>query len=414
MSDRIVRIVIVGGGHAGGRTAEWLRRLGFDGTLSIIGAEPCLPYERPPLSKGLLTGEKSFTDCLLRRESFYRDNDIQLLTGRTVGALDKWKKCVKLADGARIPYDRLVLATGAQPKTLNLPGTELPGVHLLRHEGQAATISEALSPGAHIAVIGGGFIGLEVAAAARTRGSAVTVIEAAGRLLGRSLPAAVAEDIAALHRCRGVEIITGAGISKLTGYTRIEAVELSDGRRVEATAVVIGIGIRPASELAEAAGIASDDGVLTDSTCMTTVPGIYAVGDVARCFNDYYGRRIRLESWQNAEQQAEICARSLLGNERRWRAVPWVWSDQYDWNLQTAGFPADCSDIVRRGDPAEGKALYIGFTDGRMSGAMSFGQGLKAAKDLRLAQMMLEKGSQVEPAAFADEAVSLKTLLKAA
>jgi 3-phenylpropionate/trans-cinnamate dioxygenase ferredoxin reductase subunit len=324
VSDRIGKIVIVGGGHAGGRTAEWLRSLGYDGALTIIGAELCPPYERPPLSKGLLTGEKAFADCRLHPEVFYRDNDIEFIPGHTATALDIPGKRLTLADGGNIPYDRLVLATGAHPKTLNVPGAGLPGVHLLRDEGQAAAIAKALRPGAQIAVIGGGFIGLEVAAAAKIRGADVTVIEAAGRLLGRSLPAVVAEDVAHLHRSRGVEIITEARISAMIGSTRIEAVELHDGRRIEATAVVIGIGIRPATELAQAAGIACDDGILADADCATAMPGIYAVGDAARCFNDHYGRHIRLESWQNAEQQAEICARALLGEECRWRTVPWI------------------------------------------------------------------------------------------
>ncbi|MEM7222593.1 MAG: FAD-dependent oxidoreductase [Pseudomonadota bacterium] len=406
-------IVILGAGHAGGRSAEWLRRLGYDGELILLGAEPYLPYERPPLSKGLLTGAQAPADCHLQDEGFYRDNGIELRLGDAASALSPRDKRVTLADGATLAFGKLVIATGARPRRLALPGGELEGVCYLRDIAHSLELIEHLTPGARLVVVGGGFIGLEVAASARKQGAEVVVLEAAPQVLGRGLPASVAEDMVALHAAEGVEICTGAQLASIEGQGRVSAVTLKDGTRLEASAVLIGVGIVPNVELAAAAGLPCDDGILAGTDCATEALDIFVVGDTARATNARYGRQIRLESWQNAEQQAEIAARAVMGEGPRWEAVPWVWSDQHGWNLQVTGFPTDGAHFVARGRAAEGKALGFALDrDGALVGATALGQGLSAAKDLRVAQMLIERGARPDPAALADPSANLKALLK--
>ena len=407
-------LVIVGAGHCGGRAAEALRRLGYDGRLLLVGAEPDLPYERPPLSKGLLTGAMGFADCRLHDEAYYRDNAIELLTGTRATAVDLSARRVELESGAPLAFDKLLFATGAVPRRLPLPGTDLPGVLTLRDRADSEAIGKALRPGARIVVIGGGFIGLEVAASARARGCDIAVLEAAPRLLGRVLPAEVGKAVGSVHAEAGVEIRLDVQATAFLGGERVAAVALADGVEIEADTVVVGVGIVPETGLAEAAGLAVEDGILTDAGCATAAGGICAAGDVARSANPRYGRAIRLESWQNAEQQAEVAAKTLLGETVAHAPVPWVWSDQYDWNLQVAGFPAEGDGIALRGSVEDGKALFFALKDGALIGAAGLGRGTAAAKDLRLAQMMIERGLRPDAAQLADPDVSLKQLMKAA
>ena len=404
--------VILGAGHAGGRAADWLRRLGFEGVVTLIGREPAAPYERPPLSKALITGDKRPADCALQAEGFYRDNAIDLLTESTAVSIDPGRKRVTLEGGRDIAYDKLLLTTGASPRSLPLAGAGLAGVHLLRDLGDSAAIRAALGPAAKLVVVGGGFIGLEVAASARKLGAEVTVLEVADRLLGRSLPPGIAADIGGLHRAAGVEIRLAAGIEAFLGETRLCGVALKSGEVLEASLAVVGIGVRPECGLAEAAGLACENGILADAACRTDGPDIFVAGDAARAMNSRYQERFRLESWQNAEQQAEIAARAMLGEAVAWSSVPWVWSDQYDWNLQTAGFPAAGTRIVTRGSLTAGKVLSFALKEGGLVGAAALGQGLVAAKDLRVAQMLIERGARPTPEALADPEINLKKLLK--
>lgn len=407
-------LVILGAGHCGGRAAEALRRLGYDGRLILVGAEPDLPYERPPLSKGLLTGAMSFADCRLHDEAYYRENAVELLTEMRATAVDLAARRVELESGAPLSFGKLLVTTGATPRRLSLPGTDLPGVLTLRDRSDSEAIGAALQPGARIAVVGGGFIGLEVAASARARGCAVVVLEAAPQLLGRVLPKEVGQAIGAVHGESGVEVRLNAQTTAFLGDTRVTAVALDDGSEIAADAVVIGIGIAPETALAEAAGLAVEDGVMTDAGCATAAEGVCAAGDVARTLNPRYGRAIRLESWQNAEQQAEVAAKTLLGETVAHAPVPWVWSDQYDWNLQVAGFPGEGDSIAVRGSLEDGKALFFALKDGALIGAVGLGHGTAAAKDLRVAQMMIERGARPDAAQLADPDVSLKQLVKAA
>lgn len=405
-------ILILGAGHAGGRAAGWLRHLGCEEKIILIGAEEVPPYERPPLSKGLMTGAKTFADCRLHDEGFYGENAIELRLGTRVSALDLEARRVVTSNGG-LAFSKVILATGATPRKLSIPGSDLPGIFTLRDLKDSQDIQKRLDPDSQLVIVGGGFIGLEVAASARKLGSEVVVLEAAQQLLGRSLPSDVARAITDIHRAAGVTLQTGAQITSFTGHDQVEAVVLADDTEIPATAVVVGIGITPNIQLAEAAGLPCENGILADSNCRAG-EDIYVIGDAAAAFNEHYQRHLRLESWQNAEQQAEIAARAILGEPSPWNQVPWVWSDQYDWNLQVAGFPGAGDRVVRRGDPAKGKALYFGFDNCELVGAAALGQGLSAAKDLRVAQMLIERGARLKSESLVDEGTNLKKLLKAA
>ena len=405
-------IVILGAGHAGGRCAAWLRELGSEEDVILVGAEPILPYERPPLSKGLLTGHKTVEDCHLREESFYQDQRIELLLGREVTALDLAARSLTLDDGGRLDFGRLVIASGARPRRLSLPGAALAGVCILRNVADSQALLEHLSSGARLVVVGGGFIGLEVAASARALGAEVVVLEATQQVLGRGVPFEIARDVVALHRAQGVDIRLGAQLAEILGDRRVSGVALADGTRIDCSAVVIGVGVVPETALAEAAGIPCQDGVLAGPDCATEVPEIFVIGDAARAHNRRYGRQMRLESWQNAEQQAEIAARALVGHQAHWDSVPWVWSDQHGWNLQVAGDGSAGGEFVIRGQDGDTKRLGFVLKDDRLVGAAAFGQGLSAAKDLRVAQMLIERNTPVAAAALADPGTSLKSLLK--
>ena len=263
-------------------------------------------------------------------------------------------------------------------------------------------------------IVGGGFIGLEVAASARHLGCEVVVLEAADRLLGRALPQDAGDAMAEIHRSKGTEIHLQAALKGFLGEGRVSAVELDDGSRIETDSVIVGIGITPAVALAADASLAAPNGILTNARCATEAEGIFAIGDAACSLNPRYGKAIRLESWQNAEQQAEVVAKEILGQGEDHAPVPWVWSDQYDWNIQMAGFPAEGDRVIARGSVADGKLLLLALSNGALVGAASLGLGTTAAKDLRFAQKLIEKSARPDLAALADPEVPLKSLLKTA
>ena len=321
-------VAIVGAGHAGGRTAEALRREGWTGPVVLIGEETSPPYERPPLSKALLRGEASAESTALRRREDYAELRIDLRLGRRVTQLDRSTRRLSLSDGEEVPYDQLILATGGRARRLPIPGADLAGILTLRDLDDAVAIAAELGPERSIVVVGGGFIGLEVAASARQLGSRVTVLEAAPRLVTRGVPAQIASRLEGLHREHGVDVRTGVAIVAFEG----------DGR-VDRVTVVIGGGIAPNLELAEAAGLPVDNGIVVDDRLRTSDPLIFAVGDVASFPHPLFGRRIRLESWKNAEEQPCIAAVNIRGGNEPITAAPWFWSDQYDHTLQIAGVP---------------------------------------------------------------------------
>jgi 3-phenylpropionate/trans-cinnamate dioxygenase ferredoxin reductase subunit len=409
-------MVIVGAGHVGGRAAQALRQFGWTGPILMIGAEPHLPYERPPLSKGLLTGEQDAASCALRPASDYDADQISHVVA-WVESIDPARREVVITGGPqraerRIAYEAVLLATGGHLRRLDIPGAALPGVLGLRTLDDAAQIAAQLQPGARIAIVGGGFIGLEVAASARQRGCEVTVIEGAPRLLGRAVPEAIGARVLALHRAHGVEINLGtlptAFERQSDGATRIV---LNDGTALVADTVIVGIGIAPSVELAVQAGLTVQRGIVVDAQLATSAPGVYAAGDVAEFPSPLNGALIRQETWQNAETQARVAAANMLGQGIAFDMLPWFWSDQFDHQLQVSGEPALGVTTVTR---PLGEAALIDFhldAAGRLVGVSGFGAVSVVAKELKLARMLVERRRQPAPEALADVRIKLKSLL---
>lgn len=407
----MTNIVIVGAGECGARAAFALREKGFGGTITLIGNETHLPYERPPLSKEALVagaGPKLVADA-----ERYAEARIDVLSGRTVLAIDRAAKRVALDGGTTVPYDKLLLATGARPRAL--PGTIGGGrVAALRSHDDAARIRAHLVEGSHIAILGGGFIGLELAASARKLGATVTLIEGLPRVLTRGVPVEIAEIVADRHAAEGVEILCGAkvaGVEELPGEVRIA---LGDGRIVAASLLVVGIGAVPNTELAQAAGLAVDNGIAVDGLLRTSDPAIFAAGDCTSYPLPLYGdRRIRLESWRNAQEQGQLAAANMLGGAETHSAVPWFWSDQYDMTLQIAGLADGAVTTVRR---EMGEGAFILFhldAEGRLIAASGIGPGNAVARDIRLAEMLIAARIHPDPAELAAPETKLKKLLAA-
>ena len=407
----MTNIVIVGAGECGARAAFALREKGFDGTITLIGNETHLPYERPPLSKEALVagaGPKLVADA-----ERYAEARIDVLSGRTVLAIDRAAKRVALDDGAAVPYEKLLLATGARPRAL--PGTTDRGrIAALRSHDDAMRIRAHLVEGSHIAILGGGFIGLELAASARKLGATVTLIEGLPRVLTRGVPVEIAEIVANRHAAEGVEILCGAkvaGVEELPGEVRIA---LEDDRIVAASLLVVGIGAVPNTELAEAVGLTVDNGIAVDGRLRTSDPAIFAAGDCTSYPLSLYGdRRIRLESWRNAQEQGQLAAANMLGGAETHSAVPWFWSDQYDMTLQIAGLADGAVTTVRR---EMGEGAFILFhldAEGRLIAASGIGPGNAVARDIRLAEMLIAARIRPDPAELAAPETKLKKLLAA-
>lgn len=347
------RIIIVGGGHAGGQLAMSLRADGFSGPITVIGEEPHVPYQRPPLSKQYLGGEVGLAKLYLRPLEWYRDAGIELIRGAAVSAIDRAAKTIALGDGRTLPYDRLALTTGSRPRTLPVPGVDLPGVFYLRTIQDVDRIHERFLAGRRIAVIGGGYIGLEATAVAVKKGLVVTVLEMDRRVMSRVVAPLMSAFFEDLHRAAGVDIRTGVRVAGITRSGERLSVRSSEGEIAEVDLVIIGVGIVPNIELAAAAGLPTDNGILVDEFARTSDPDIVAAGDCANHPSLIYGRRVRLESVQNAMSQARVAAAALLGQPKPYTDVPTFWSDQYDLRLQIVGLSQDYDDIVLRGDPAE-------------------------------------------------------------
>ncbi|MCX5512700.1 ferredoxin reductase [Kaistia algarum] len=408
------RMLIIGAGEAGARAAMALRENGFAGTVTIIGDEPHLPYERPPLSKSVLAAESEPAAPFIHTEARLAEQDIAIVHGTEATSIDRAGHTVTTANGAIFPYDRLLLATGAKARRLRLDGAGPDNVLYLRTFREALALRSRLMPGSRLVLIGGGFIGLELAAAARLRGCDVTVIEMAPRLLARAVPADMAARIAARHEAAGVRLILGAGIERIEGDITGHAVLLSDGERVPCDGIIAGIGAVPETELAEAAGLAIENGIKADERLQTSDPDIFAAGDCCSFpLALYGGRRIRLEAWRNAQDQGNHAARSMLGASEPYDAVPWFWSDQYDLTLQIAGLPDEGSETIIRdlGDSSEIRFRLA--PDGRLLAASAIGPNGKIAKDIRLAEMMIARRAKPDRGALGDPNVKLKTLFLA-
>lgn len=344
--------VIIGAGQAGARAAEALRDEGFDGPIVLVGEEAEAPYERPPLSKGYLRGETPLEKARVHPEGFYADNAIELRVGTRVEQVDTDAGQVSLSGGERLAYGRLLLATGARPRRIAVPGAELGGIHYLRDVADADALAARLQPESTAVVVGGGWIGSEVAASARKLGVEVTILEQSRLPLERVLGQTVAQVYADVHREHGVQLVTGAQVEAFEGSRTVERVRLADGQSFDCDLVVVGIGVTPRTELAEQAGIAVDNGVLVDERLESGVPGVFAVGDIANAFHPFYGERLRVEHWANALNQPAVAAKAMLGKPASYERLPYFYSDQYDLGMEYSGYATTWDEVVFRGEPA--------------------------------------------------------------
>lgn len=358
-------IVVVGAGQCGLKAVETLRQAGYGEDLVLVGEEPHAPYQRPPLSKAFLKGEVGRERLMLKAEGFYEDQRIDTRFGARAVALRPGEHRLELQDGGSIAYSRLLLATGTRARRITLPGADLPGVFLLRELADVEWLASHLSSGMRIAVIGGGYIGLEVAAALRVAGYDMTVVEGADRVMRRVVCPAVSEFFEALHRDRGVDLRTGTPPARIAGSERADAVELADGSRLACDAVLIAVGAEPVTELAGDAGLAVDNGILVDEACRTSAPDVFAAGDCAAFPSGRYGRTLRLESVQNAIDQGKAAAQAMLGQDVSYDPLPWFWSDQYDVKLQIVGLSEGYTDTDTEGDPGEGSFAVTYLKEGR-------------------------------------------------
>ena len=398
---------IVGAGQAGGWIAKTLRDQGFDGRIVLYGEEPYPPHERPPLSKDLLLGKIPVEKTYLWPDATNTVLNIESKRGVRVTRIRPAEHTIESSDGDTLKYDRLALATGARVRKLNIPGADLARVFYLRTIDDTLAIRKELTNGAHVLVIGGGWIGLECAAAARLLGARATVLEALGQLCNRALPADLAGYVLKRHRDADVDVRLNTTVQRLEGDGQVQRAVLSDGATLDVDLVVIGIGVVPNVELAADAGLKTDNGIVVDELTRTSDPDIFAAGD---CTNHptALGRRIRLESWENAQNQGIACAKAMLDKGAPYHEIPWFWSDQGDMNLQLVGLPALDATGVRRGDEASGQFIVFYMKDGKIDGAAAVNNG----RDVRIVRRLMQAGKIVDPAKLADPAVKLQDLLK--
>ncbi len=405
-------MVIIGAGECGGRAALALRDLGYDGPVTLVGDEPHLPYERPPLSKEAMTGEAPAIKAIASDE-LLAERSIRHIRSVRAAAIDRDAHIVRLSDGSSLTYDKLLLATGSLPRKLPMPGLGGRCVYL-RTFNDALAIRAHLSAGNRVAIIGGGFIGLELAASARKLGATVTVLEAQPRILMRGVPAEIAEIIHKAHEAEGVRVLTGQGITAIADDGAKVRITLADGHEVVSDIAVIGIGAVPVTALAAEAGLTIDNGIAVDGTLRTDDPDIFAAGDCCSFpLAVYGGRRVRLEAWRNAQEQGALAARNMLGANEPHAAVPWFWSDQYGLTLQIAGLSDEGRSIVRRDLDDGAFILFHLAEDGRLVAASGIGPGNAVARDIRLAEMLIAKRASPSAEALGSQAVKLKSLLAA-
>lgn len=398
--------VIVGGGLAGCAAIETLRAEGFDGRIVLVCEEANLPYSRPPLSKAVLRGEVEADSSILRAAPWYAAMNVDLELGVRADVVDPRSREVVLGSGCRIRYDKVLLATGGSARRLDVPGFGLDGAHTLRTLGDAIAIRDQLQPGLRVVVVGAGFIGAEVAASARLVGCDVTIFEIADVPLSRVLGVDVGRRYAEIHREHGVELRTGIGLDRIEGKGRVRRVIASDGSVHDAELVIAGVGLAPDVVTASSSGIDVGNGIIVDELCETSVPDVFAAGDVALHPNPILGQTIRVEQWQNAQHQGAAAARNMHGRREPFAEVPWFWSDQYDVNLQMAGLPTGLDRAVFRGDAHSRSFSVFYLRDGLVVGVV----GLNRVKDVRHGRRLIHDHAVVTPEALADESVDLAEL----
>ncbi len=401
-------IVIAGAGHAGGAAAAALRQFGWKGGITLIGDEPLLPYQRPPLSKAWLKGEATAASLALRPERFYSQQNIETRLSTTVAAIDRAERHVRLADGTAMAYHKLILALGARARRLPLPGFDLAAVLELRTAADADRLKAALGLGRRLAIIGGGYIGLEAAASARALGAAAFVLEREPRLLARVASPPLSAFFHAAHTAQGVEIDLGCQVVGLEGHDgQVSGVRLADGRVLSCDAALVGVGAIPNEEIAAAAGLDCAGGVVVDEHARTSDPEIYAVGDLTNRPLPLYGRRIRLESVPNALEQARQAAADITGRAAPAPEVPWFWSDQYDIKLQIAGLPFDVAELVVRGEPSSGTfAVFHLDAEGRVQCVES----VNTPAEFMGGRQLILKRKPVDAATLRDLSLTMKDI----
>ena len=400
----ISTILIIGAGQAGAQAVDTLRREGFGGRLVLVGDEPELPYQRPPLSKKYLSGEMAADRLPFRHRAFYDEHRVELKLGRQAVRLDAAARRVELADGEQLAYDRLLLCLGAESRRLTCPGAALPGVHYLRAIADIAPIQAGFKPQARVVIIGGGYIGLETAATCRKMGCEVTVLEMADRIMNRVVAPAVSQYFAREHSSHGVKIICDTRVVCLEGQGRVEHVVCADGTRHAADLVIVGIGAVATTQLAGSAGLACDNGIVVDEYCRTSDPAIYAAGDCTNHPSLRYARRVRLESVDNAFEQGKSAALNLLDRPVAHDRVPWFWSDQFDDKLLIVGLSQDYDRQVLRGDPAS-RSFSVCYLKGRELLAV---EAVNHSKDYMAARKLIAERALMNVERLADDKIALK------
>jgi len=405
MSEAGAHVVILGAGHAGGTLAALLRQYGFAGPITMIGEEPIPPYQRPPLSKAWLKGEADADSLALKPLEFYREQAIDFRPGKRALALDRGAKRVRLDDDSEVSYDILVLATGARPIALSLPGAELKGVMFLRTAADAERLKASIGPGKRLAVVGGGYIGLEVAASGRALGAEVVVLEKEARLLARVANPTLSAFFKGYHEARGVTFELGCSVVGFEGRDgHVTGVRLADGRVVACDAVVVGVGAHPNQEIAAEAGLECARGVVVDLAARTSDPNVFAIGDVTRRPMPIYDRMFRPESVPSALEQAKQAACAITGRPAPAPEAPWNWSDQYDIKLQIAGLPFDADEVVVRGDPASARFAVFHLKGDQLQSV----EAINAPPEFMMGKQLILSRRAVDKQKLADPSVSMK------
>src|SRR5215211_7937109 len=402
--------VVIGAGLAGGGAAATLREEGFDGRAVLIGAEPQPPYERPPLSSEYLRGESPFEQALFQPLDFYGENGIETRFGVQVTRVDATQKVIELDNGERVPYEALLVATGGRNRHIPIPGSDLEGIYDLRTVADSDQIRAEISPGRKAVVVGMGFIGSEVAASLRQSGVEVAVVDRNTVPLRRVLGEEVGRVVGEIHRDYGTELIFEDRVAAFEGAERVERVTTQRGHRIECDFVVVGLGTQPATDLLAGTGVEINNGILVDEYLRTGVEGIYAAGDVANHYHPVFKRHIRVEHWQNALKQGPAAARNMLGENEPYGEIPWFWSDQYEHNLQYAGFHTEWDELVVRGSMDERNFTAFYRTRGRILAAVAVNRG----KDLRRSMPLIKAREPIDAAKLCDLDVDLRELASVA
>jgi 3-phenylpropionate/trans-cinnamate dioxygenase ferredoxin reductase component len=409
MSDERT-FVIIGAGQAGAWAIYALRdEAEFEGKIVLIGEEDYIPYERPPLSKSAMLGDTSVEDAYFWPREKYDEWNVEMRLGTRAESIDRAAKSVMLSDGTTIAYDRLLIATGTRPRILPIEGADLGGVHYLRTIADTLAIQNDIPDGGSALIIGGGWIGLEVAGALAKRNCKAIVVELADRLCGRAVPPEISDWLLSFHQGHGVDVRLNTGVERLIGENgKLTGAELPGGEIIDCSLAIIGIGVLPNSEIADAAGLDIDNGVVVDAQGRTSDPDIFAAGDLTNHPNALLGRRIRLESWENAQNQARVAAKAMADKGEDYAEIPWFWSDQFDANIQMIGMPQSWEQLATRGDPASGEFITFYLKDGKIDGAIS----INNPRDVRFAKRLMQAGKQVSAEDLANPDIKLQALLK--